>query len=54
MEGDLTCAQAKGLDIITYLEAIGFLPQKIRGEDYWYLSPLRHEKHLLLKCINPL
>jgi len=44
MEGDLTCAQANGLDLIRYLESLGFLPQKIRGEDYWFLSPLRDEK----------
>ncbi len=40
----LTCAQAKQIDIVEYLSGIGYEPHKIRGEDYWYLSPLRAEK----------
>lgn len=43
-EQHLTCAQARQFDIIEYLSGIGYEPQKIRGNDYWYLSPLRTEK----------
>lgn len=40
----LTCEQAKELDMVEYLSSLGFEPQKIRNNDYWYLSPLRDEK----------
>jgi len=36
--------EAKQLDIVEYLEQLGYQPQKIRNNDYWYLSPLREEK----------
>lgn len=39
-----SCAQAKQLDIVFYLSALGYEPAKIRNQDYWYLSPLREEK----------
>ena len=39
-----SCAQAKQLDIVLYLSALGHEPAKIRNQDYWYLSPLREEK----------
>ncbi len=39
-----TCEQARKIDLVDYLFALGFQPQKIRGNDYWYLSPLREEK----------
>ncbi len=39
-----TCEQAKQIDLVEYLSALGHLPVKIRGNDYWYLSPLRSEK----------
>ncbi len=31
-------------DIISYLSSIGIEPTKIRGNSYWYLSPLTNEK----------
>jgi DNA primase len=31
------------MDLVAYLEQLGYQPQKIRSEDYWYLSPLRPE-----------
>ena len=34
----------KGLDIVAYLESLGYAPQKVRNNDYWYLSPFRTEK----------
>ena len=40
----LTISKAKEIDMVGYLVSIGFQPAKIRGNDYWYLSPLRDEK----------
>ena len=40
----ITCAQAKEKDLVDYLAKEGFQPAKIRGNNYWYLSPLRQEK----------
>ncbi len=37
------------IDIVEYLEKIGYQPQKIRNNDYWYLSPLREEKEASFK-----
>ncbi|MEO6231657.1 MAG: CHC2 zinc finger domain-containing protein [Ferruginibacter sp.] len=36
--------EAKEIDLVEYLYTLGFKPVKIRGNDYWYLSPLRDEK----------
>ncbi len=36
--------EAKQIDLVNYLAALGHRPQKIRNKDYWYLSPLREEK----------
>lgn len=36
--------EAKQIDMVDYLSGLGFKPAKIRGNDYWYLSPLREEK----------
>lgn len=40
----LSCADARKFDLVDYLASLGYHPQKIRGNDYWYLSPLRKEK----------
>lgn len=40
----LTCEQARELDMVEYLSSLGFEAQKIRRNDYWYVSPLRDEK----------
>lgn len=40
----ISCAEAKAIDIVEYLAKAGYHPQKVRGNDYWYLSPLREEK----------
>lgn len=40
----LTCEQAKQVDMVEYLGALGYNPSKIEGNDYWYISPLREEK----------
>ena len=36
--------EARKMDLVEYLEKLGYQPQKIRNNDYWYLSPLRAEK----------
>lgn len=36
-------AEAKQIDIVEYLENLGYQPQSIHKNDYWYLSPLREE-----------
>ena len=40
----LTFSDAKKIPIIEYLRSIGVEPAKIRGNNYWYHSPLRGEK----------
>jgi len=39
----------KQIDIVEYLEKLGYHPQKIRNNDYWYRSPLREEKEASFK-----
>lgn len=36
--------QAKQMDLVDYLERLGYKPEKIRGNSYWYCSPLRNEE----------
>ncbi len=36
--------EAKQIDLVDYLAALGHRPRRIRNKDYWYLSPLREEK----------
>lgn len=38
------CAEAKQIDLVDYLASLGHRPQKVRNQDYWYLSPLHEEK----------
>jgi hypothetical protein len=40
----LLAREAKQIDLVGYLEFLGYQPEKIKGDDYWYLSPLRPEK----------
>src|ERR1035438_5706577 len=40
----LSCANARQIDLVDYLTALGHHPIKIRNQDYWYLSPLRIER----------
>lgn len=40
----LSCEEARQIDLVDYLASLGYQSQKIRGADYWYLSPLRDEK----------
>jgi hypothetical protein len=45
----LSCGEAKQIPIIEYLAKCGFQPQYIRGNNYWYLSPLHEESHASFK-----
>src|SRR5690242_7311539 len=50
MENKLfTCAEAREIDLVDYLFKLNFQPEKIRGNDYWYWSPLREEKEASFK-----
>lgn len=35
----MNCQQANQIDLVDYLASLGFKPEKIRQDDYWYLSP---------------
>lgn len=45
----MNCEQANLIDLVDYLHSLGYDPKKIRGEDHWYLSPLREEKEASFK-----
>jgi CHC2 zinc finger/Toprim-like len=45
----MNCAEANRLDMVDYLNSIGYQSQKTRGNDYWFLSPFRDEKHASFK-----
>ena len=49
LENGFSCKEANSLDLVDYLSRLGHTPQKIRGVDYWYLSPLRTERTLSFK-----
>lgn len=40
----ILCRKINDLDLVDFLKGLGFAHNKIRGNDYWYLSPLREEK----------
>lgn len=40
----LSVREAKEIDLVDYLSSLGHEAVKVRGNDYWYLSPLREEK----------
>ena len=40
----MLCKQANQIDLVDYLLSLGHHPQKMSGNDYWYLSPLRQER----------
>ncbi len=45
----LSLEEARQMDMVDYLTKLGHNPTKIRGNDYWYLSPLREEKSASFK-----
>lgn len=49
MANQMTCALARQMDMIDYLNSLGHSPKKISGNDYWYNSPLREERHASFK-----
>ncbi len=38
------CIESNRIDLVDYLSNLEYHPQKIKNNDYWYLSPLRDEK----------
>jgi hypothetical protein len=40
----LSIEEARRADLVDYLAKLGHEPAKIKGNDYWYSSPLRNEK----------
>src|ERR1019366_3485219 len=40
----INCSEANQIDLVDYLSGLGYHPQRIRGKEYWYLSPFREEK----------
>jgi DNA primase len=45
----MNCQQANQIDLVEYLATLGFKAEKIRGNDYWYRSPLRAERNASFK-----
>ncbi len=45
----MTCAEANKIDLVEYLFSSGFTPTKIRGNDFWYVSPFRNENEASFK-----
>jgi hypothetical protein len=39
-----SCEDAKQIHLVEYLASLNFQPQKVRKQEFWYLSPLRQEK----------
>jgi len=39
----ITIAKAREIDMVQYLASLGYRPVTIKGNDHWYLSPLRNE-----------
>lgn len=54
MDMALTFSDAKKIPITEYLSSIGVEPAKIRGNNYWYYSPLRNERDPSFKVNNKL
>lgn len=54
MDMALTFSDAKKIPIIEYLSSIGVEPAKVRGNNYWYYSPLRNERDPSFKVNNKL
>lgn len=40
----LSIEEARQTDMVDYLSKLGYEPTRIRGINYWYLSPLREER----------
>nr|WP_199077092.1 toprim domain-containing protein [Pedobacter sp. ASV19] len=40
----LSCAEARAIDMVGFLAGLGFQPSRVRGNQFWYCSPLREER----------
>lgn len=45
----MNCEQANQVDLVDYLNSVGYQPKKTKGHDYLYLSPFRDEKDASFK-----
>jgi hypothetical protein len=45
----MNCDEAKKIDLVEFLLKLGYSPTKIKGNDYWFLSPFRDEKEASFK-----
>ena len=45
----MTIEEAKEIDIIDYLKAMGYRPTKTKGNNSWFLSPIRSESQASFK-----
>lgn len=45
----MTIEQAKKIDLVEYLTTRGHRPVRIKGNNWWFLSPIRNEKHASFK-----
>jgi hypothetical protein len=43
MHSGISCREAKQKDLVEYLAEIGYHPNFVKGDDHWYVSPLRVE-----------
>ncbi|TKT94054.1 toprim domain-containing protein [Dyadobacter frigoris] len=50
----MTCQQAKEISIVEFLKSNHVDPEYIRGNDHWYLSPLRQENTASFKVNSEL
>lgn len=50
----LNCNSARHISIVEYLAKLDIWPQSIKGDNHWYLSPLRTEKTPSFKVNNRL
>ncbi len=41
--------EIKEIDMVSYLSSLGHEPTRVRGDNFWYLSPLRLEKEASFK-----
>jgi DNA primase len=50
----INCQKAKEISIVSFLTSLNIHPAKIKGDDYWYFSPLRNEKNASFKINSKL
>lgn len=45
----MTIGQAKEINLVDYLATIGHRPVRVKGCNWWFLSPIRNEKYASFK-----